>query len=400
MADSASVSTHAEPVVVAAAIVQDGLLLAARRRRPATAAGRWELPGGKVEADEREDSALRREIHEELGTDIDVGERYGPDVAMSGVGVLRMYLARLRPGSAEPGPGPDHDELRWVGPEELDGLDWLEPDVPLVRAVREHLLDGVPLAGGNVGGAVRVGDTVRRPSGPWTPTIHALLRHLADRGLDGVPRVLGIDERDREILSYLPGRTIGDLGAVANVDRWPSWAFTDRLLGQVGRWLARFHAAAKSFRPEGEPRWRADSGPVGDDEIVCHNDVSPYNVVVDEAGDFVGMLDWDLARPGQPIDDAAFAAWNFVPFLADLPVAEGARRVQLLADAYGSFSARAIAERVAVRMGRAVARIRAGAEAGDPGMRHLVEIGEMDYTEQALERHRARMPALLDQLGR
>ena len=46
------------------------------------------------------------------------------------------------------------------------------------------------LEGGNVGGAVRVGDTVRRSAGPWTPAVHALLAHLADKGFTGAPRPL------------------------------------------------------------------------------------------------------------------------------------------------------------------------------------------------------------------
>jgi hypothetical protein len=58
------------------------------------------------------------------------------------------------------------------------------------------------LTGGHIGGAVRVGDTVRRPAGPWTPAVHALLGYLAPR-LPLVPRVLGFDERGREVLSYL-----------------------------------------------------------------------------------------------------------------------------------------------------------------------------------------------------
>ena len=65
--------------------------------------------------------------------------------------------------------------------------------------------DEVELPGGNIGGAVRIGDTVRRATGPWTPAIHGLLNYLADAGLTGVPRVHGYDERGREVLDYLPG---------------------------------------------------------------------------------------------------------------------------------------------------------------------------------------------------
>ena len=66
----------------------------------------------------------------------------------------------------------------------------------------------VPFADGNVSSVVRVGDTVRRGTGPWTPTVHALLRHLERVGFEGAPRVLGIDERGREVLSFVPGVTI------------------------------------------------------------------------------------------------------------------------------------------------------------------------------------------------
>jgi hypothetical protein len=64
----------------------------------------------------------------------------------------------------------------------------------------------VPLHGGNMSaGVVRVDNTVRRPAGPWTPAVHALLAHLHDAGFDGAPRPLGIDEQGREVLDFVPG---------------------------------------------------------------------------------------------------------------------------------------------------------------------------------------------------
>ena len=63
-----------------------------------------------------------------------------------------------------------------------------------------------PLGGGNVSaGVVRVGDTVCRPAGPHTPAVHALLSYLQTVGFEGAPRPLGIDERGREILSFIEG---------------------------------------------------------------------------------------------------------------------------------------------------------------------------------------------------
>src|SRR5690242_20727743 len=63
-----------------------------------------------------------------------------------------------------------------------------------------------PLFGGNAAaGVVRVGGTARRPAGPHTPAVHALLSHLHAAGFGGAPRPLGIDERGREVLSFIPG---------------------------------------------------------------------------------------------------------------------------------------------------------------------------------------------------
>jgi 8-oxo-dGTP diphosphatase len=118
--------------VVGAAIVRDGVLLAARRAYPAELAGRWELPGGQVEPGEPEPAALHRECLEELGVHIRVGARLGPDLPLGGGSrLLRVYLAGLHPASPEPA-ALEHAELRWVGPAELAGLDWLDADRALL----------------------------------------------------------------------------------------------------------------------------------------------------------------------------------------------------------------------------------------------------------------------------
>jgi 8-oxo-dGTP diphosphatase len=121
-------------VVVGAAIVDGGRLLAARLAAPPALAGRWELPGGRVEPGESEPSALRRECVEELGAVVAVAARVGPDLALSGRAVLRVYAATLAAGSPEPA-AVEHAELRWVSAAELADLDWLEAD----RALLPHL---------------------------------------------------------------------------------------------------------------------------------------------------------------------------------------------------------------------------------------------------------------------
>ncbi|MEU4483553.1 (deoxy)nucleoside triphosphate pyrophosphohydrolase [Streptomyces purpurascens] len=126
-------------VVVGAALVDDGRLLAARRSAPVELAGRWELPGGKVEPGETADAALVRELREELGVDAEACGRVPGEWPLKSPYVLQVWTARLRPGSAAPEPLEDHDELRWLGPGEIWDVDWLDQDVPAVRQTLAHL---------------------------------------------------------------------------------------------------------------------------------------------------------------------------------------------------------------------------------------------------------------------
>ncbi|GHA12992.1 DNA mismatch repair protein MutT [Streptomyces tauricus] len=122
-------------VVVGAAVLRDGRLLAARRSAPVELAGRWELPGGKVEPGESPERALVRELREELGVEAEVVEAVPGEFPLRAPYVLRVWTARLVDGSAEPLALQDHDELRWLSSDELWDVDWLDQDVPAVREV-------------------------------------------------------------------------------------------------------------------------------------------------------------------------------------------------------------------------------------------------------------------------
>lgn len=119
--------------VVGAAIVRDGRVLAARRTSPPEAAGRWEFPGGKVEPGEQPAAALVREVGEELGCRVEVTGW------LAGVGAIgtthELRVATVEVTSGEPVPG-EHDAVCWLGPTELDDVDWLEPDRPFLPELR------------------------------------------------------------------------------------------------------------------------------------------------------------------------------------------------------------------------------------------------------------------------
>jgi len=189
----------------------------------------------------------------------------------------------------------------------------------------------IPLLGGSMtAGVVRVGDTVRRPVGPWTSAVHSLLRYLEDVGFDGAPRVLGIDQRGREVLTFLPS------------DPTPNWS--DEALVATGRLVRRLHEALAVFVPPSPGTWLFPS--IGrrakSDTCIGHNDLCPVNTVYADGVPY-GFIDWDLGGPDRPLYDLAFAAISFTALRPDgfwprpgCPrPPDRIRRLRLFCDAYG-----------------------------------------------------------------
>lgn len=126
-------------VVVGAAIIRDGRLLAAQRAEPASLAGGWEFPGGKVDPGESDEEALVRECAEELGVRVVLGDRIGGDWPLSETSLMRVWTARLAEGEPE---ALEHLALRWLGPEELYDVAWLPGDLPVVERLEALLAGG------------------------------------------------------------------------------------------------------------------------------------------------------------------------------------------------------------------------------------------------------------------
>lgn len=182
------------------------------------------------------------------------------------------------------------------------------------------------LEGGDMNVVVRVGDTVRRPAQP--EGVRAVLRWYESVGFDGAPRFLGIDDRGRDVLSFVVGEP-----AFAPVP--PG----DDVVAGIGRLLRRAHDAQEGFVPPANPGWLRP--PRSDPEVIGHLDLFWTNVIF-LGGRAVALIDWELAAPTTRTLEVALAATYWAGIRIDaqllewgLPLSRRGERLRILCDAYG-----------------------------------------------------------------
>jgi aminoglycoside phosphotransferase (APT) family kinase protein len=219
--------------------------------------------------------------------------------------------------------------------------------------------------------------------------VHDLLRHLELRGFSGAPRVLGIDDRGREVLSYLPGETVG------HAEPWPAWTHSDQALDDVGRWLREYHSAVADYVPPADAVWR-EGGRWEPGLIVGHGDPAPYNAVWNSSG-LVGLIDWDNAGPVRAEDDLAWVAFSWTPLHAPEVVgregftalSQRRERLERLLAAYGwAGSTDEVLARVDARLRHQIQTMRATARTGDLTYQRMLDQG----LDRLLESARSHLP--------
>jgi phosphotransferase family enzyme len=249
--------------------------------------------------------------------------------------------------------------------------------------------DEEPLVGGGVTqGIMRAGDTVRRPVRPFTLTIQAYLAHLHAAGFSGAPVPLGLDERGREVLSFVPGD-------VPHEPLPPATARVEVLVA-LARLIRRLHDAAEGWVAPKDAVWGGipgarirNSTPDGEPLLVSHRDYCPGNVVFRD-GLPAALIDFDLAKPTTRVDDIANALYYWAPLMhpedrapafrdLDIPL-----RVAVFADAYGMTSEqrRVLVPAATKMIGRFHVNMRAAAER-DPVFRRFWDEGAKDRLPRA-----------------
>lgn len=178
----------------------------------------------------------------------------------------------------------------------------------------------IPLTGGNAtAGVVRVGGTVRKPVVASSSATTLFMSAMLGAGID-VPRPQGVDDAGRLILEFVPG-TMAD-------DREPDLGE----LEEVGRLIRRIHDASLAYVPKANAVWETIIPPPGEPELICHNDLTPWNLVL---GDRMVFIDWDGAGPSTRAWDLAYSTQAFAGLHAEADEAVGAQRLRAIVDGYG-----------------------------------------------------------------
>jgi hypothetical protein len=230
-------------------------------------------------------------------------------------------------------------------------------------------VDEQVLPGGFINRVVRIGDTVRRSPAERADFVHELLQHFEDRGWMGAPRLLGADGLGREVLTFIDGY-------VAWRSPTDGVNSTESLTG-VARLVRQFHDLT------------AGTSLAGDQEVVCHNDLSPKNTVYRDGGTGmrpVAFIDWDIAAPGGRIHDVAHMCWQYLdlgPAVQDLAVT--LTQLRMMCDAYGLTDRSEVVAAILWWQDRCWRGIDASADAGNAAMARLRASGAVGSVRAAYD---------------
>jgi hypothetical protein len=244
------------------------------------------------------------------------------------------------------------------------------------------------LTGGNVSNVYRSGDTVRRELKQDSTKIHNLLKHLENKGFSYAPKFLGIDEKDREILSFIEG----EAGNYPLKD----YMWSDEVLIEIAKMLRLYHDSVSDFSIE--EGWQSIDNTPQPFEVLCHNDFALYNLIFNHKRP-VGIIDFDVAGPGPRLWDIAYTLYTCVPLSSvyHSEIGEGVyynslqhanrikQRVKLFFESYGEGIEEDYLEMVLLRLEGLCKTIKRKASEGDIAFQKMIDEGHVEHYQNDIK---------------
>ncbi|MCA1054007.1 phosphotransferase [Rossellomorea aquimaris] len=238
------------------------------------------------------------------------------------------------------------------------------------------------LEGGNVSNVYRAGNTVRREMKPDSQKIHRLFEHLESRGYPHSPNFLGVDEKGREVLSFIEG----EAGNYPLKD----YMWSDDILIEIARMLRLYHDAVSDFQYGDD--WTSIDNTPQPFEVLCHNDFAIYNIIFNKQKP-VGIIDFDVAGPGPRLWDIAYTLYTCTPLSRIKYSADGEaihydpsmhaemikNRIHLFFKAYGINKDKGVIDMVILRLEGILKTIQRKACEGDPAFQRMIEEGHLEH---------------------
>ena len=245
------------------------------------------------------------------------------------------------------------------------------------------------LTGGNVSSVYRLGYTVRREWKTDSMKIHQLLKHLEDKNFSSAPMFLGMDDKGREILSYIKGEA----------GNYPlkQYMWSNIVLKEIAKMLRQYHDAVSDFPLTDE--WKPIDYTPGKVEVVCHNDFAIYNIIFQDKKP-VGIIDFDMAAPGPRIWDIVYTLYTCVPLSRHYHSETGEivrycsatdaiklkERIQLFFDSYGIEGLNeGVLDMVILRLQSLRQTMLRKASEGEFAFQQMIDRGELDHYQKDID---------------
>ncbi|MFI8496904.1 phosphotransferase [Peribacillus butanolivorans] len=244
------------------------------------------------------------------------------------------------------------------------------------------------LTGGNVSNVYRSGNTVRRELKTDSPKIHKLLKHLENKGFNYAPKLLGIDEKGREILSYIEGEA----------GNYPlkEYMWSEDVLIEIAKMLRLYHDSVSDF--SFDDSWQSIDNTPQQFEVLCHNDFAIYNIIFNHKRP-IGIIDFDVAGPGPRLWDIAYTLYNCVPLSRFYLSETGEKvyynllqhanrikqRVRMFFESYGEGIEEDYLEMVLLRLEGLCKTITRKASEGDIAFQKMIDEGHLEHYQNDIK---------------